>query len=135
MVCQTPTIARAIEGIDEDAWTGIDYTMGGEALVAEAEYHGQRLVVHRTKLHKLRLVLFPDYRYQAFLTDRDGDGDGTLIDADHRRHAVVELVIRDLKEGSDLERCPSGDCNANAALAALAIIAHNLLRWWPDPEN
>ena len=43
--------------------------------------------------------------------------------------AVVELAIRDLKEGSGLEHCPSGDFNANAAWAVLASIAHNLVRW------
>jgi hypothetical protein len=42
---------------------------------------------------------------------------------------VVELAIRDLKEGSGLEHCPSGDFNANGAWAVLASIAHNLVRW------
>ncbi len=51
------------------------------------------------------------------------------LDVDHRRHAVVELAIRDLKEGSGLEHCPSGDFNVNAAWAVLASIAHNLVRW------
>ena len=53
----------------------------------------------------------------------------SFLDADHRRHAVVELAIRDLKEGSGLEHCPSGDFNANAAWAVLTSIAHNLVRW------
>ena len=126
-VRQTPTIARAIEAIPDQAWTGIDYTTNGEAWVAETDYRGQRLIVRRTKLHEPRPALFPDYRYHAFLTDREGDA--TFLDADHRRHAVVELAIRDLKEGSGLEHCPSGDFNANAAWAVLASIAHNLLRW------
>ena len=52
-----------------------------------------------------------------------------MLDADHRRHAVIELAIRDLKEGSGLDHCPSGDFNANAAWAVLASIAHNLVRW------
>jgi hypothetical protein len=42
---------------------------------------------------------------------------------------VVELARRDLKEGSGLEHCPSGDFNANAAWAVLASIAHNLVCW------
>jgi hypothetical protein len=41
----------------------------------------------------------------------------------------MELAIRDLKEGSGLEDCPSGDFNANVARAVLASIAHNLVRW------
>ena len=126
-VRQTPSIARAIEGIDEATWTGIDYTTNGEAWVAETNYQDQRLIVRRTKLHEPRPALFPEYRYHAFLTDREAGA--TFLDADHRRHAVVELAIRDLKEGSGLEHCPSGDFNANAAWAVLTSIAHNLLRW------
>jgi hypothetical protein len=126
-VRQTPVITRAIEEIDEEAWTPIDYTMNGEAWVAETNYQGQRLVVRRTKLNEPRPALFPDYRYHAFITDREGDA--IFLDVDHRRHAVVELAIRDLKEGSGLEHCPSGDFNANAAWAVLTSIAHNLVRW------
>jgi DDE family transposase len=51
------------------------------------------------------------------------------LDADHRRHAVVELAIRDLKQGAGLCHCPSGVFLANAAWALLATLAHNLLRW------
>jgi hypothetical protein len=125
---QTPAIHRAIESIDEENWTPIDYTANGEAWVGEVAYgDGHRLVVRRTKLSDPRPALFPTYRYHAFITDREGDA--VALDADHRRHAVVELAIRDLKEGSGLEHCPSGDFNANAAWAVLASIAHNLVRW------
>jgi hypothetical protein len=127
-VRQTSVIQRAIEQIGEDAWTSIDYTVNGDAWVGETTYgDGHRLVVRRTKLHDPRPALFPTYRYHAFITDREGDA--VTLDADHRRHAVVELAIRDLKEGSGLEHCPSGDFNANAAWAVLASIAHNLVRW------
>ena len=125
---QTPAITRAIEQIAEESWTSIDYTANGEAWVAETTYGDQhRLIVRRTKLSNPRPALFPTYRYHAFLTDREGEA--IFLDADHRRHAVVELAIRDLKEGSGLEHCPSGDFNANAAWAVLASIAHNLVRW------
>jgi hypothetical protein len=127
-VRQTPVIQRAIESIAEDAWTSIDYKQNDEAWVGETTYGDQhRLVVRRTKLSDPRPALFPTYRYHAFITDRDGEA--IFLDADHRRHAVVELAIRDLKEGSGLEHCPSGDFNANAAWAVLASIAHNLVRW------
>ena len=127
-VRQNPVIRRAIESIAQDAWTPIDYTLNGDAWVAETPYgDGHRLVVRRTKLNDPQPALFPTYRYHAFITDRDGDA--VALDADHRRHAVVELAIRDLKEGSGLEHCPSGDFNANAAWAVLASIAHNLVRW------
>jgi hypothetical protein len=127
-VRQNPVIRRAIESIAQDAWTPIDYTLNGDAWVAETPYgDGHRLVVRRTKLNDPQPALFPTYRYHAFITDRNGDC--VTLDADHRRHAVVELAIRDLKEGSGLEHCPSGDFNANAAWAVLASIAHNLVRW------
>jgi hypothetical protein len=128
-VRQTPVITRAIEQITEDAWTSIDYTLNGDAWAGETTYGDQhRLIVRRTRLSDPRPALFPTYRYHAFITDRDGDA--VTLDADHhRRHAVVELAIRDLKEGSGLEHCPSGDFNANAAWAVLASIAHNLVRW------
>jgi hypothetical protein len=51
------------------------------------------------------------------------------LDADHRRHAEVELAIRDLKAGAGLAHCPSGRFAANAAWLLLATLAHNLLRW------
>ena len=127
-VRQNPVIRRAIESIAQDAWTSIDYTANGDAWVAETPYGDQhRLIVRRTKLSDPQPALFPTYRYHAFITDRDGDC--VTLDTDHRRHAVVELAIRDLKEGSGLEHCPSGDFNANAAWAVLASIAHNLARW------
>ncbi|MHB1208697.1 MAG: IS1380 family transposase [Acidimicrobiales bacterium] len=126
-VPQNPAVKRAIEQITEEEWTSIDYTLNGEAWVGEASYLDHRLIVRRTKLSDPRPALFPTYRYHAFITDREGDR--VTLDADHRRHAVVELAIRDLKEGSGLEHCPSGDFNANAAWAVLASIAHNLVRW------
>jgi hypothetical protein len=48
------------------------------------------------------------------------------LDADHRRHAVCELAIRDLKHGSGLADLPSDQFNAWLLAATLA---HNLLRW------
>jgi hypothetical protein len=126
-VRQSPAIQRAIEDIAKNEWTSIDYTVNGEAWIAEAVYQGRRLIIRRTKLHDPRPTLFPDYRYHAFITNRDGDA--IALDVDHRRHAVVELAIRDLKEGSGLEHCPSGEFNANSAWAVLASIAHNLVRW------
>jgi len=127
-VRQSPKVMRAIEEIAEEDWIGIDYTDNGEAWVAETPYgDGHRLVVRRTKLADPQPALFPTYRYHAFITDRVGDP--VILDADHRRHAVVELAIRDLKEGSGLSRCPSGNFAANGAWAVLATIAHNLVRW------
>ena len=51
------------------------------------------------------------------------------IDRFHRQHAVVELAIRDLKEGAGLEHVPSGNFHANSAWLQCAVLAHNLIRW------
>ena len=69
----------------------------------------------------------PTWRYHAFVTDRVGTT--VWLDADHRRHAVVELCIRDLKDGVGLRHHPSGRFAANAAWLVIATLAHNLLRW------
>ncbi len=125
---QNPGVQRAIAGIDEESWIPIDYTEGGEAWVAETTYgDGHRLVVRRTRLADPQPALFPVFRYHAFITDRGGNV--VALDADHRRHTVIELAIRDLKEGSGLAHCPSGRFGANGAWAVLSTIAHNLLRW------
>jgi hypothetical protein len=121
-------IARAITTISEPDWVEIDYPPGGQAQVAECTYQGRRLVVRRTRLtDTTQAALWPDWRHHAFLTDLTDDT--ATIDQFHRQHAVVELAIRDLKEGAGLEHCPSGKFFANAAWLACAVLAHNLIRW------
>jgi hypothetical protein len=120
-------ISRAISQIPEDGWVGIDYPSDGEAEVAETTYKGTRLVVRRTRLVGSQATLWPNWRHFAFLTDLEGTA--VEIDAFHRKHAVVELDIRDLKEGAGLEHCPSGNFWANGAWLACAVLAHNLVRW------
>lgn len=48
-------------------------------------------------------------------------------EADHRRHAIIEQVIADLKNGP-LAHLPSARFNANSAWLALAAMAFNLAR-------
>ncbi len=74
-----------------------------------------------------QLALFAEFSYHAFITDRLGDM--LALEADHRRHAEVENVIRDLKYGVGLNHLPSGRFGANAAWLALNVIAHNLARF------
>ena len=124
----TAGIAAAIAGIDEDTWVEIDYTPGGQAQVAECVYKGRRLVIRRTRLtdtHQAKL--WPDWRHFGFLTDLDGDT--VTVDGFHRQHAVVELAIRDLKEGAGMDHVPSGNFSANSAWLQCAVLAHNLIRW------
>jgi hypothetical protein len=126
-VRQTKTVRATIAAIPEQAWVDIAYQPGGVAQVAETPYRGDRLIVRRVRNQGDQQQLFPTWRYHAFLTDRVGTT--TWLDADHRRHAVCELAIRDLKAGAGLAHLPSGQFNANAAWLLAATLAHNLLRW------
>jgi hypothetical protein len=126
-VRQTTPIRAAIATIDEAAWTDIVYPDGGLAQVAETRYQGDRLIVGRTRLVGAQAELFPTWRYHAFVTDRVGTT--VWLDQEHRRHAVVELCIRDLKAGVGLRHCPSGKFAANAAWLVAATLAHTLLGW------
>jgi DDE family transposase len=126
-VRQTKPIRAAIATIPADAWVDIVYPDGGVAQVAETRYRGDRLIVRRTRLVGEQAELFPNWRYHAFVTDRVGTT--VWLDQDHRRHAVVELCIRDLKAGVGLRHHPSGKFAANAAWLVIATLAHNLLRW------
>lgn len=124
----TNAVRAAIAQISEDAWTQIDYPTDGMAQVAETVYGGRRLIVRRTRLVDRRQArLWPDWRHFAFLTDLTGPV--AEIDAFHRHHAVIELDIRDIKEGAGLEHMPSGEFNANSAWLQCAVLAHNLIRW------
>src|SRR4029450_10960739 len=127
-VRQTQPVQAAIAALPEAAWTGIHYTAHAAApQVAEPPLAGHRLVVPPARLVGPQATLWPDWRYHAFVTDRAGSA--VELDADHRRHAVCELAIRDLKDGAGLRHCPSGSFLANAAWALIATLAHNLLRW------
>jgi Transposase DDE domain group 1 len=131
-----PSIRKAIDGIDESAWTTIAYPDGGQAQVAECTYvtgsssgrRELRLVVRRTRLTEAaQRRLWPDWRHHAFITNVELPT--VAVDQFHRDHATVELAIRDLKEGAGLEHCPSGRFFANAAWLGCAVLAHNLIRW------
>jgi hypothetical protein len=127
-------LKRVIEAIDEAAWTPIAYFCDGAA-VAETTYEpfgtkGRpcRLIVRRVRpTPGSQLALFTEFSYHAFITYRRG---ATLeLEADHRRHAEIENVIRDLKYGVGLNHLPSGRFGANAAWLGLNVIAHNLARF------
>jgi hypothetical protein len=127
-------IRNKVTAIASNDWTAIPYFLDG-ADVAETVYRPfgnkdveLRLIVRRVKpTPGSQLALFTDYSYHAMITDRIGE---TLeLEADHRRHAVIEDVIRDLKYGVGLNHMPSGRFGANAAWLGLNVIAHNLARW------
>ena len=127
-------LRKLIEAIDESAWTPIPYFFDG-ADVAETTYKpfgakGRpcRFVVRRVRpTPGSQLALFTEFSYHAFITDHPG---ATLeLEADHRRHAEIENVIRDLKYGVGLNHFPSGRFGANAAWLGLNVIDHNLARF------
>ena len=118
-------IRMAVEAIDENVWQTIEYPEEGEAQIAETTSGGRRLIVRRTRLVGPQAQLWPDWRHFAFITNRTEDI--TIVEAEHRDHAVVEQVIADLK-GGPLAHLPSGRFAANGAWLTCAAMAHNLTR-------
>jgi len=136
-------VRAAIEAVPEAEWIPIAYPGSGRAEIAETTIAVDPK--HRTGAHplpeRLRLVvrrvlnhdpnhpqqpLFSDYRYFPILTSRTEDL--RIVEAEHRDHARIELVIRDLKDAG-LAHIPSGRTYANMAWLVLATLAHNLQRW------
>lgn len=139
-----------IEAIPEKDWTPIDYFLPGagvaeitftpfatgprgKMLAERGEIHPVRMIVRRTPLtaaaakNRGQDHLFAVYDYHPMITDRAGDL--VEVEADHRRHAEVELTIRDLKHDMGLNHFPTKSFGGNAAWLALNTIAHNLVRW------
>ena len=122
---QHARLSNLIEAIPETDWMPIPYWMDGAADVAETTYvpfdtepdaAPARLIVRRVQpAPDSQLALFADYSYHGFITDRDGE---TLeLEADHRRHAEIENVIRDLKYGVGLNHLPLGPFRRQRRLA------------------
>ena len=137
---QDKRVRAAIDAIPESAWQPIPYWLStpevSGADIAETvftvfagdkRYARQvRLVVRRVRpTPGSQLALFTAWDYHAFVTDRTEPL--AEVEADHRRHAVVEQTIAELKSAG-LKHLPSGHFMANAAWLALAVMAHNLGR-------
>ncbi len=146
-------VTAAIASIAEDAWTTIHYPRAvfddqlqqwvSDAEVAEipftafasrgrARQVSARLIVRRVRDANPEHVqlnaqgeLFRVWRHHGVFTDSPL----TMLDAeaDHRRHAIIEQVIADLKN-SALAHLPSGHFGANSAWLVLAAMAFNLTR-------
>jgi len=139
-----------ITEIDEANWTPIDYFLPGagvaeltftpfatgprgKLLAARDQLHPVRMIVRRTPLTDAQAInrgqdpLFAVYDYHPMITDRTGDI--VEVEADHRRHAEVELTIRDLKHDMGINHFPTKSFGGNAAWLVLNTIAHNLTRW------
>lgn len=146
-------VTRAIASIPEQAWTPIRYPRAifdeqlqqwvSDAEVAEvpftaftsrpkAQQVAARLIVRRVRDANPDHVqvnaqgeLFPAWRHHAVFTDSPLPM--LEAEADHRRHAIVEQVIADLKAGP-LAHLPSSKFMANSAWLVLAATAFNLTR-------
>ena len=113
-LCGTPEVSGA--DVAESSYTAFS---GKDALTV-------RLVVRQVRpTPGSQLALFTAWDYHAFVTNRPGDV--LQIEADHRRHAVVERRIAEL-ESAGLAHLPSGRFMANATWLALTVMAHNLSR-------
>ena len=122
-----PHVRAAIEQIDETAWQTLeDYPPTSIAQIAETTLGEQRLIVRRVRTLNAQGELLPSWEYFPFLTNRTEPL--TIVEAEHRQHAAVELVIRDLKDQA-LAHFPSGHFQANSAWTVIAALTHNLLRW------
>jgi Transposase DDE domain group 1 len=146
-------VAAAIAAIPQTAWTTIRYPRAvfdeqlqqwvSDAEVAEVPFTAfrskpkaqrvtARLIVRRVRDANPDHVqvnaqgeLFRVWRHHAIFTDSPLPM--LAAEADHRRHAIIEQVIADLKAGP-LAHLPSGRFAANSAWLVLATIAYNLLR-------
>src|SRR6266536_3293520 len=146
-------VTAAIASMPEDAWIAIHYPRAvfddqlgqwvSDAEVAEVPFTAfasrgkarqvsARLIVRRVRDANPEHVhvnaqgeLFRVWRHHAIFTDSPLPM--LTAEADHRRHAIIEQVIADLKN-SALAHLPSGSFAANSAWLVLAAIAFNLLR-------
>jgi len=101
-------VSAQIAQIPDGAWQPVaEYPDSGICEVAETTLGDDRLIVRRVHLHAQdeQTELFSFWRHHAFITNRTEAMH--QVDAEHRQHAVVELVIRDLKAQA-LAHFPSG---------------------------
>jgi len=122
-------VTAQIAQIPDEAWQLVaDYPDTGVCELAETTLGDERLIVRRVHLHAQedQAQLFTYWRHHAFITNRTEEMHH--VDAEHRQHAQVELVIRDLKAQA-LAHFPSGHYSANSAWTVIACLAHNLGRW------
>lgn len=146
-------VTAAISSIPDTAWTTIRYPNAvfdeqlgqwiSDAQVAEIPFTAfkskgkagritARLIVRRVRdanpshvIANEQGELFPVWRHHAVFTDSPSPM--LSAEADHRRHAIIEQVIADLKNGP-LAHLPSGKFTANSAWLVLAAMAFNLTR-------
>ena len=134
---KTSWIRAAIDAISEPAWQPIPSWLSNPEVsgadIAETPFtvfapdkrdaRPVRLVVRRIRpTPGSQLALFTAWDYHAVITDRDLPL--AEVEADHRRHAIVEQTIAEPRSAG-LAHLPSGHLMANAAWLALTVMTHN----------
>ncbi len=134
-------VRAAILRIPEDAWVpahqkdGTERTNGEVAEITEkidlsSWPDAPRLIVRRERPHPGAQLSFTDhdgYRFQAILTDQDGQNIAE-IECRHRQHAHVEDRIRDDKD-TGLSKFPFKEFALNEVWIEIVMLAHDLIVW------
>jgi hypothetical protein len=127
-------VTARIALIADDAWHPVaDYPDTGVCELAETTLGEDRLIVRRVHLHAQhdQAELFTYWRHHAFITNRTEPIHE--VDAEHRQHAQVELVIRDLKD-QGLAHFPSGHYSANSAWTVIRCSSGRGRVSWSPPD-
>lgn len=136
----TERVREAILRIPDERWTSAltqDGSPRDNGEVAEATDLidlqrwpvGSRLIVRRERPHPGAQLSFTDadgHRFQAILTDRDGEA--AELEREHRARARCEDRIRCAKQ-MGLELLPFADFEMNAVWMELVLIAGTLVAW------
>ncbi len=137
----TQPVRSAILEVPEDAWVcalekdGSARANGQVAEITESVDlsswpERSRLIVRRERPHPGAQLSFTDqdgYRFQAILTDQDGE-DIAVLECRHRQHAHVEDRIRDDKD-TGLSKFPFKEFALNEVWLQIVMLAHDLLVW------
>ena len=137
----TETVRSAILEIPEDAWvTALDQDGSERENGQVCEITDRvdlsswpersRLIVRRERPHPGAQLSFTDqdgYRFQAILTDQDGENIAVL-ECRHRQHAHVEDRIRDDKD-TGLSEFPFKEFALNEVWLEIVMLAHDLIVW------
>jgi hypothetical protein len=115
-----------VEAIDEQARRTIEYPEKGEAQIAETTFSGR--AAGRPPHPADRPRVAPMAGLASLRVHHRPHRNITIVESEHRDHAVVEQVIVDRKDRT-LEHFLSGEWGANGPWTVLAALAHNLLRW------
>jgi hypothetical protein len=126
-------VRAAILRIPEDAWVpahqkdGTERTNGEVAEITEKIDLSSCVASDRTPGAQLSFTDHDGYRFQAILTDQDGQNIAE-IECRHRQHAHVEDRIRDDKD-TGLSKFPFKEFALNEVWIEIVMLAHDLIVW------